>query len=187
MSQDEHPQKCARARHKARTKEATTRSGATAPTERHCADKARHTKKGSKTKSPFCVVLKTYHLIGIHHKTCLKRSNFHNRKLCPIDTNMEHHGNSKGTRNRRKNKIRQNELRQGSKKRQLQHTPRLIGRDPELRPVLQISGLHLTYGIFASFSRGFKSWSARKQGDCCTEPNCYEWNACQPKMRKRGK
>ena len=26
-------------------KEATTRSGATAPTERHCADKARHTKK----------------------------------------------------------------------------------------------------------------------------------------------
>ena len=26
-------------------KEATTRSGATAPTERHCADKARHTKR----------------------------------------------------------------------------------------------------------------------------------------------
>ena len=62
-------------------KEATTRSGATAPTERHCADKARHT-KGSKTKSPFCVVLKTYHLTGIHHTTCLKHSNFLNRKLC---------------------------------------------------------------------------------------------------------
>ena len=61
------------------------------------------------------VVLKTYHLTGNHHKTCLKHSNFLIRKLCPIVTNMEHHGNSKGTGNRRRNKIRQNELRQGSK------------------------------------------------------------------------
>ena len=43
-SQDGHPQKSARARHKARTKKgATTRSRATVPTMRHCADKARHT------------------------------------------------------------------------------------------------------------------------------------------------
>ena len=78
-------------------KEATTRSGATAPTERHCADKARHTKKGARQKSPFCVVLKTY-LTENHRKTCLKHSYFLNRKpVCPIVTNMEHHGNSKGT------------------------------------------------------------------------------------------
>ena len=38
MSQDEHPQKCARARHKARTKE-----GGNNALGRHCADKARHT------------------------------------------------------------------------------------------------------------------------------------------------
>ena len=35
--------------------------------------------------------------------------------MCPIVTNVEHHGNSKGTGNRRKNKTRQNELRQVSK------------------------------------------------------------------------
>ena len=81
---------------------------ATAPTRRD-------TPKGSKTKSSFCVVLKTYHLTGIHHKTCLKHSNFLNRKLCPTVTNMEHHGNSKGTRNGRKNTNTQNEFRQGSK------------------------------------------------------------------------
>ena len=72
-------------------KEGTTRSGATAPTERNCADKApvhqqSATHKGRKTKSPFCVVLKTYHLdTWILHKTCLKHSNFLNRKiLCTI-------------------------------------------------------------------------------------------------------
>ena len=42
----------------------------------------RDTPKGSKKKSTFCVVLKTYHLIGIHLKTCLKHSNFLNRKVC---------------------------------------------------------------------------------------------------------
>ena len=72
-------------------KEGTTRSGATAPTERNCADKApvrqqSATHKGSKTQSPFCVVLKTYHLdTWILHKTCLKHSNFLNRKtVCTI-------------------------------------------------------------------------------------------------------
>ena len=148
MSQDEHPQKCARARHKARTKE-----GSNNALGRHCANRAPLRRqgathqKGSKTKSPFCVVLKTYHLTGIHHKTCLKRSNFHNRKLCPIDTNMEHHGNSKGTGNRKKKQNTPKRVETRFKKRQLQHTPRPIGRDPELRPVLQISGFHLTYGI----------------------------------------
>ena len=129
-------------------KEATTRSAATAPT--RC-----DTQKGGKTKSPFCVVLKTYHLTGIRHKTCLKHSNFLNRKLCPIVTNMEHHGNSKGTGNRRKNKIRQDELRQSSKHANYNMPPRLIGRDPELRPVLDSTS---AMG-FASFSRGFKSWA----------------------------
>ena len=151
-------------------KEATTRSGATAPTK--C-----DTQKGSKKKSPFSVVLKTYHLTGIRHKTCLKHSNFLNRTLCPIVTNMEHHGNSKGTGNRRKHKIRQNELRPGTKHANYIMHPRLIGRDPELRPFLQISGFHFTHG----------TWSARKQNDCCIEPNCYEWNAWQHKMRKHGK
>ena len=121
-------------------KEATTRSGATAPTRRD-------TPKGSKTKSPFCEVPKTYHLSGIHHKTCLKHPNFLNRKLCPIVTNMEHHSNSKGTGNRRKNKICQNELRQGSKHGNYNMPPRLIGRNSELRPVHQISGFHFTHGI----------------------------------------
>ena len=83
---------------------------ATAPTRRD-------TPQRNNTKSTFCVVLKTYHLTGNHQKTCLKHSNFVNRKLCVqmLLTHMEHHGNSKGTRNRRKNKRRHNELRQGSK------------------------------------------------------------------------
>ena len=120
---------------------------ATAPTRRD-------TPKGSKTKSPFCVVLKTYHLTGHHHKTCLKHSNFIIRKtVCPIVTNMEHHGNSKETGNRRKNKIRQNELRQGSKHGNYNMPPRLIGRDPELRPVLQISGFHLPHWIYLILPR----------------------------------
>ena len=72
MSQDEHPQKCARAR---------TKEGSNNAHGRHCADQARHNKR-EQTKSPFCVVLKTYHLTGNHHKTCLKHSNFLNRKLC---------------------------------------------------------------------------------------------------------
>ena len=62
-------------------KEATTRTGATAPTERLRRQGATH-QKGSKTKSPFCVILKTYHLTGNQNKTCLKHSNFLNRKLC---------------------------------------------------------------------------------------------------------
>ena len=60
---------------------------------------------------------------------------------------MEHHGNSKWTGNRRKNKIRQNELRQGSKHGNYNMPPRLIRRDPELRPVHQISGFRFTHGI----------------------------------------
>ena len=128
-------------------KEATTRSGATAPTERHCADNARHTKKGSKTKSPFCVVLKTYHLTGKHHKTCLKHSNFPKQETvsnCYPTWNTMATARGQGTEG---NNIRQNELRQGSKHGNLQHAPRPIGRDPELRPVHQISGFHFTHGI----------------------------------------
>ena len=43
MSQDEHPQKCARARLKARTKEGS--NNALGRPERHCAYKARHAKR----------------------------------------------------------------------------------------------------------------------------------------------
>ena len=126
------------------------------------------------------MVLKTYHLTGIHHKTCLKHSNFLNRILC---VQLLPTWNTMATGNRRKNKTRQNELRQGSKHCNYNMPPRLIGRNPELRPVHQSPDSAAPMG-FASFSRGFKSGSARKQHDCCIEPNCYEWNACQHKMRK---
>ena len=86
-------------------KEASTRSGATTPTGRQ---------KGRKTKSPFFVVLKTHHLnTWILHRTCLKHSNFIKKNCVHNRSHMEH--NSKGTGNRRKKQIRQNELRQGSK------------------------------------------------------------------------
>ena len=114
---------------------------ATAPT-RHDAP------KGSKTKTPFCVVLKTYHLTGIHHKTCLKHPNFLNRKLCvhllPTWNTM---ATARGQGTEGKTKKRHNELRQGSKHCNYNMPPRLIGRDPELRPVLQISGFRCTHGI----------------------------------------
>ena len=66
MSQDECSTE-ARKYTRRKPKEGITRSGATAPTERNCADKApvrqqSATHKGSKTKSAFCLVLKTYHL-----------------------------------------------------------------------------------------------------------------------------
>ena len=83
MSQDEHPTEvrtCTtqgenKGRKQQRARAPLRQPSATAPTRRD-------TPKGSKTKSPLCVVLKTYHLTGIHHKTCLKHSNFLNRKLC---------------------------------------------------------------------------------------------------------
>ena len=99
---------------------------ATAPTRRQCANKARH--KGSKTKSPFCVVLKTYHLdTWILHKTCLKHSNFLNRKtVCTIVSawNIMAPAMGQGTEENKKNK-----LRQGSKHGNYNMLPRLIGRD----------------------------------------------------------
>ena len=114
---------------------------ATAPTRRD-------TPKVSKTKSPFCVVLKTYHLTGNHHKTCLKHSSFLNRKLCvqllPTWNTM---ATARGQGTEGKTKDAKNELRQGSKHGNYNMHPRLIGRDPELRPVLQISGFRCTHGI----------------------------------------
>ena len=127
MSQDECSTE-ARMYTRRKPKEGTTRSGATAPTERHCADKAPvrqqgATHKGSKTKSPFCVVLKTYHLdTWILHKTCLKHSNFLNRKtVCqsfPHGTSWQHerqqriqrdvHGENQNTHEQIKVKIPQN-------------------------------------------------------------------------------
>ena len=63
MSQDECSTETRKYTQRKTNKEGTTRSGATAPTERDYADKAparqqSTTHKGSKTKSPFCVVLK---------------------------------------------------------------------------------------------------------------------------------
>ena len=104
-------------------KEATTRSGATAPTERHCADKARH-KKGSKTKSPFCVVLTTYHLTGIHHKTCLKHSIISSTENCV--SNCYQHGTPWQQQGKREPKEKQNTPKRVEtrfKTRQLQHAP----------------------------------------------------------------
>ena len=89
----------------------------------------------------------TYHLAGNHHKTCLKHSNFLNRKLC---VQLLQHGTpwqQQGDREPKENQIRQNDLRQGSKHGNYNMHPRLIGRDPELRPVHQISGFHFTHGI----------------------------------------
>ena len=83
---------------KRKPKEGTTRSGATAPTERHlrqpsdtaptkhqCATKARHT-KGARQNRHSAWFSKTYHLdTWILYKTCLKHSNFVNRKtVCTI-------------------------------------------------------------------------------------------------------
>ena len=103
--------------HKEKTK-GTTRSGATAPTERNCADKApmrqqSATHKRSKIKSPFCVVLKTYHLDNwILHKTCLKHSNFLNRKtVCTIVSTWNIMATAMGQGTEENT----NKLRQGSK------------------------------------------------------------------------
>ena len=120
---------------------------ATAPTRRHCANKAQHT-KGSRQK--ISILRGTQNIPPGHldsPQDMLETLSFPQQKtVCPIVTNMEHHGNSNGTRNRRKNKTRKNELRQGSKHGNYNMPPRLIGRDPELRPVLQISGIRFTHG-----------------------------------------
>ena len=117
MSQDECSTE-ARMYTRRKPKEGTTRSGATAPTERNCADKApvrqqSATHKRSKTKSRFCVVLKTYHLdTWILHKTCLKHSNFLNRKiLCTIVSTWNIMVTAMGQGTEEKH----NKLRQGSK------------------------------------------------------------------------
>ena len=84
MSQDECSTEARRYTQGKTNKEGTTRSGATAPTERDKAPARQQstTHRGSKTKSPFCVVLKIFHLnTWILHKTCLKHSNFLNRKI----------------------------------------------------------------------------------------------------------
>ena len=164
MSQDECSTE-ARMYTRRKPKEGT----ATAPTERHCADKARHT-KGSKTKSPFCVVLKTYHLdTWILHKTCLKHSNFLPEKLC---VQSFPHGTSWQQQwDREPKKTKQVETR--FKTRQLQHAPSPDwARSPNC------------VQFFKSLD---SAGSARKRGECCIEPNCYEWNICQHKMRKQEK
>ena len=170
-------------------KEGTTRSGATAPTERNCADKApvrqqSATHKGSKTKSPFCVVLKTYHLdTWILHKTCLKHFIFLNRKFC---AQSFLHGTSWQQQwDRELKKTQQVETR--FKTRQLQHAPSPDwARSPNCVQFFKSPDSAPSVGS-APFSRGFKSGIATKRGDCCIEPNCYEWNICQHKLRKQRK
>ena len=105
-------------------KEATTLSGATAPTERHCADKARHTQReqdkisilrGSQNIPPdWDSPQDMFETLISQTENCV--SNCYN---------MEHHGNSMETRNRRKNKIRQKRVETRFKTRQLQHAPSL--------------------------------------------------------------
>ena len=152
---------------------------ATAPTRRQCANKAA-THKGSKTKSPFCVVLKTYHLdTWILHKTCLKHSNFLNRKtVCPIVSTWNIMATAMGQGTEGK----QNKLRQGSKHCNYNMlTSPDWARSPNFVQFFKSPDSAPSIG-FAQFSRGFKSGSARKRSDCCIEPNCYEWNICQHKM-----
>ena len=169
--------------HTEKTKEGTTRSGATAPTERDYADKApvrqqSATHKGSKTKSPFCVVLKTYHLnTWILHKTCLKHSNFLHRKIL-CTWNIMATAMGQGTEETQRVETR-------FKIQQFQHAPSpdwarspncvQFCKSPDSAPSVTT----------ASFSRGFKSGIASKRGDCCIEPNCYEWNICQHKLHKQ--
>ena len=111
MSQDEcstEARKCT----KRKPKERTTRSGATAPTKAPVRQQGA-THKRSKTTSPFCVVLKTYHLdTWILHKTWLKHSNFLNRKtVCPIVSTWNIMATTMGQRTEEK----QNKLRQSFK------------------------------------------------------------------------
>ena len=189
MSQDECSME-ARMYTRRKPKEGTTSSGANAPTERNCADKApvrqqSATHKGSKTESPFCVVLKTYHLdTWIPHKTCLKHSNFLNRKiLCTVVSTWNIMATATGQGNSRKH----NQMRQGSKHSNYNMPPRLIGRDLRTASSSSKSPDPAPSVGSAPFSRGFKSGIANKRGDCCIEPICYEWNTCQHKLRKQRK
>ena len=124
-------------------KEATTRSGATAPTERHCADKARHNKReqdkisilrGSQNLPPDWDspqdMLETLTSLT---ENCVSNCYQHG-------TPWQQQGNKE-----KQNTPKRVETR--FKTRQLQHAPRLIGRDPERRPVLQISRFRFTHGI----------------------------------------
>ena len=88
--------------------------------------------------------------LGTYHNACLKLSNFLNRNtVCPIVAHMEHHGNSNGRGDRRKEGKTNTPQHVGTglKTRQSQHAPRLVGRDLALRPALRISGLHCTHGF----------------------------------------
>ena len=79
-----------------------------------CADNARHT-KGKQDKISILRGSQNIPPAWDSPQDMLETLQFPQQKtVCPMVTNMEHHGNSKGTGNRRKNKVRQNELRQGS-------------------------------------------------------------------------
>ena len=83
--------------------------------------------KGSKTKSPFCVVLKTYHLTGYHHNACLKHFHFSTENCVP---NCYPHGTpwqqqrDRGPKGKRKTP---QQVETRFKTRQSQHAPRLLG------------------------------------------------------------
>ena len=108
---------------------------ATAPTRRD-------TPKGSKTKSPFCMVLKTYHLTGNHHKTRLKHSNFLNRKLC---VQLLPTWNTMATARRQDTEGKQHTPKRVEtrfKTRQLQHRNEVISLKPRVGSDDCSSGLH---------------------------------------------
>ena len=122
-------------------KEATTRTGATAPTERHCADKARHTKREQDNIS---ILRGSQNILPDWDSPQDMLSSTENG----VSSCYQHETwQQQGDREPKEKQIRQNELRQGSKHGNYNMPPRLIGRDPELRPVHQISGFHFTHGI----------------------------------------
>ena len=118
MSQDEHPTEvrtCTtqgenKGRKQQRARAPLRQPSATAPTKRDTQKREQDNVsilRGSQNIPPET---------GIHHKTCLKHSNFLNRKLCvqllPTWNTM---ATARGQGTEGKTKIRQNELRQGSK------------------------------------------------------------------------
>ena len=112
-----------------------------------------------------------------------KHSNFLNRKkLCA--QSFPHGTSWQQQWDRELKKTKQVETR--FKTRQLQHAPSPDwARSPNCVQFFKSPDFAPSIG-FAPFSRGFKSGSARKQGDCCIEPNCHKWNICQLKLRKPG-
>ena len=171
-------------------KEGTTRSGATAP----CRAQLRRqgasaaTRRDTQREQDKISILCGSQNIPPGHldspQDMPKHSNFLNRKkLCA--QSFPHGTSWQQQWDRELKKTKQVETR--FKTRQVQHAPSPDwARSPNCVQFFKSPDSAPSIG-FAPFSRGFKSGSARKRGDCCIERNCYEWNICQHKMRKQEK